>query len=76
MRASPRSTATQAEVAEQQSHDPHSALPPLPRSDGGIASADLDAIDAEVKAEIEAALVFARSSEEPDPATAMDYIYA
>jgi pyruvate dehydrogenase E1 component alpha subunit len=39
-------------------------------------SAELNAIDAEVKQEIEAAIVFARNSPDPDPATAMDYIYA
>jgi acetoin:2,6-dichlorophenolindophenol oxidoreductase subunit alpha len=38
--------------------------------------ADLDAIDAEIRAEIDAAIEFARSSPLPDPSTAMDYIYA
>ncbi len=64
------------EVDAWKSRDPIPRFRHYLESDGGIASADLDAIDAEVKAEIEAALAFARSSEEPDPATAMDYIYA
>ena len=41
-----------------------------------ISAVDLDAIDAEVKTEVDAALAFAKASAEPDPATAMDYIYA
>ena len=36
----------------------------------------IDSIESEVKREIEAAVQFARESPEPDPATAMDYIYA
>ncbi len=37
---------------------------------------ELDAIDAEIQHEIARAVEFARSSPEPDPATAMDYVYA
>jgi len=37
---------------------------------------ELDRVDAEVSAEIEEALAFAFAGAEPDPATAMDYIYA
>jgi pyruvate dehydrogenase E1 component alpha subunit len=39
-------------------------------------AATLGQIDAEVKAEIDEAIEFARASAEPDPATAMDFIYA
>jgi pyruvate dehydrogenase E1 component alpha subunit len=45
--------------------------------ENGLASAgDLDAIDAEIREEIAGAVEFARNSPLPDPATAMDYIYA
>ncbi|NOX30487.1 MAG: thiamine pyrophosphate-dependent dehydrogenase E1 component subunit alpha [Actinobacteria bacterium] len=65
-----------SEVAEQWQHDP------IPRFrqvliDAGVASAsDLDEVDAAVKAEIVKAIEFAKQSPEPDPSTAMDYIYA
>jgi pyruvate dehydrogenase E1 component alpha subunit len=39
-------------------------------------AAELDAIDGEIKDEIIRAVEFARSSPEPDPETAMDYVYA
>ena len=43
----------------------------------GLASGEiLDALEREVKREIEEAVQFAKESPEPDPATAMDYIYA
>ena len=38
--------------------------------------ADLDGIDAEIKRELVDAVIFARESPQPDPATALDYIYA
>ena len=41
-----------------------------------LTTAELDAIDAEVKQEIADAVEFARNSPVPDPATAMEYIYA
>jgi TPP-dependent pyruvate/acetoin dehydrogenase alpha subunit len=37
---------------------------------------DLEAIESEVKGQISEAVAFAKSCREPDPATAMDYIYA
>ena len=43
---------------------------------GAAAAGDLDAVDDEVRQEIAGAVQFARNSPEPDPATAMDYIYA
>ena len=36
--------------------------------------ADLDALDAEVKAEVEAAVAFAEGSPLPDPATVTDHV--
>ena len=46
------------------------------RARGSSAAAELDAIDAEVAQELDEAIAFAKASPEPDPATAMDYIYA
>jgi pyruvate dehydrogenase E1 component alpha subunit len=43
---------------------------------GSVSQADLDAIDAEIKQEMVEAVEFAKQSPQPDPATAMDYIYA
>ena len=37
---------------------------------------ELEAIDAEIKKEMKDAVTFAKESPEPDPGTAMDYIYA
>jgi len=55
---------------------------PIPRfreylvGEASFPEATLDEIELAVKAEIDAAIAFARSSPEPDPATALDYIYA
>jgi TPP-dependent pyruvate/acetoin dehydrogenase alpha subunit len=43
---------------------------------GKVTAAELDAIDAEVRQEILDAVEFAKNSPMPDPATAMEYIYA
>ena len=67
---------TRAEVEEHRKFDP------IPRFrkylvDKGKASPDeVKTIDAEVKQEIVDAVQFAKASSLPDPATAMDYIYA
>jgi TPP-dependent pyruvate/acetoin dehydrogenase alpha subunit len=65
-----------AEVAEYRAKDPIARFRALIVDEGRVESADLDAIDAATAGEIEDALVFARESPEPDPATALDYIYA
>jgi len=58
------------------------AKDPIPRfrhhlkGEGEASPDELDAIDAEIEQEIAAAVEFARESPEPDPATAMDFIYA
>ncbi len=64
------------EVAEYRKRDP---IPRFRRVllDGGQASeAELDAIDSEIRQELLDAVKFAQESPPPDPATAMDYIYA
>jgi 2-oxoisovalerate dehydrogenase E1 component len=43
---------------------------------GLVKEADLKAIDAEVEAEVQAAADYARTSPQPDPATAVDHIWA
>jgi len=65
-----------SEVAEQREHDP---LPRFRRIlvDSEVASStELDDVDSSVKDQIVAAIQFAKDSPEPDPSTAMDYIYA
>ena len=53
------------------------ALPcPPHRRRAWSTAAELDAVDAEVAALIEESIAFAKASPEPDPATALDYIYA
>ena len=65
-----------SEVEEQRKKDP------IPRFRGhllgrGLATeAQLSGIDAAMENEMAAAVQFARDSEQPDPATAMDYIYS
>ena len=55
---------------------------PIPRfrhrliSEGKASAEELDAIEAEINAEMDEAVKFALESPEPDPATNMDYIYA
>jgi len=65
-----------AEVAEFRARDPIARFRTRLLDEGLIGESELDAIDAEVAAEIEAAVAFAKASSEPDPATALDYIYA
>jgi TPP-dependent pyruvate/acetoin dehydrogenase alpha subunit len=57
-------------------------MDPLPRfhshllENGFASSAEVEVIDRDVRQEIDEAVRFALESPEPDPATAMDYIYA
>jgi TPP-dependent pyruvate/acetoin dehydrogenase alpha subunit len=67
---------SRAEVQEQRAKDPIARFR-RHLMERALASAEaLDAIDAEIGQEIAGAVEFARSSPEPDPATALDYIYA
>ena len=65
-----------AEVAEQRANDPIPRFRAHLEGEGIVEAAELDAIGAEVAREIEEAIAFAKASPEPDPATALDYIYA
>ena len=65
-----------AEVERWRANDPIVRFRHYLESEAVVAADELDGILAEVDAEIEAAIAFAKASPEPDPATAMDYIYA
>ena len=65
-----------AEVAGQRANDPIPRFRAHLEGEGIVEAAELDAIGAEVAREIEEAIAFAKASPEPDPATALDYIYA
>jgi pyruvate dehydrogenase E1 component alpha subunit len=65
-----------AEVAQYRQYDPIPRFRSYLLDEKEANATELDAIDAEIKIEITRAIEFARSSPEPDPATAMDYVYA
>ena len=67
---------TKAEVADYRAKDPIARFRGRLTGGLGFVASELDVIDADVAGEIEDALNFARDSREPDPATALDYIYA
>ena len=66
----------EVEVWRAADKDPISRLETYLLSEGKASSEEIEAVDAELAAEMEEALTFAFESPEPDPATAMDYIYA
>lgn len=59
---------TKEEVEEQKKKDPITALAHRLMADGVLTQAAVDALDAEVHAEVEAAVQFADASPDPDPA--------
>ena len=65
-----------SEVAEWRKNDPIPRFRKQLIENGSASDAELDAIDAEIKQEMAEAVKFAQESPQPDPATAMDYIYA
>jgi TPP-dependent pyruvate/acetoin dehydrogenase alpha subunit len=65
-----------SEVAEWRKKDPIPRFRKELIKNGSASEAELDAIDAEIKQEMVEAVKFAQESPQPDPATAMDYIYA
>ncbi len=67
---------SRAEVEEHRKNDPIKRFHAYLLERGQVDVAELDAIAAELKQEMVEAVQFARQSPEPDPATAMDYIYA
>ena len=65
-----------AEVQAWRQNDPIPRFRSYLESQGIATAQELDAIVEEVKREIDEAVEFAKASPDPDPATAMDYIYA
>jgi TPP-dependent pyruvate/acetoin dehydrogenase alpha subunit len=65
-----------SEVAEWRKNDPIPRFRKQLIENGSASEAELDAINAEIKQEMVEAVKFAQESPQPDPATAMDYIYA
>jgi TPP-dependent pyruvate/acetoin dehydrogenase alpha subunit len=67
---------TRAEVEEHRNLDPIPSFRKYLVDKGKASPDEVKAIDAEVKQEIVDAVQFAKASSLPDPATAMDYIFA
>jgi acetoin:2,6-dichlorophenolindophenol oxidoreductase subunit alpha len=67
---------TREEVEEHRKNDPIKRFRQYLTSSERASAAELDAIDAEAKDEMIEAVEFARQSPDPDPSTAMHYIYA
>jgi TPP-dependent pyruvate/acetoin dehydrogenase alpha subunit len=67
---------SRSEVEERRKDDPVKRYRQYLLESGQAAVTELDAIDAGVKQQMVEAVQFARESPEPDPATALDYIYA
>lgn len=67
---------TRAEVEEYRQKEPVGRLRKYLMEQGLTTAVELDSIDAKVKLEMTEAVQFAKDSPAPEPATAMDYIYA
>jgi len=65
-----------AEVDEQRKNDPLKRFKGYLKEREFASDAELEAIDQEIAQEMVAAVSYARESPPPDPATAMDFIYA
>jgi pyruvate dehydrogenase E1 component alpha subunit len=64
------------EVRAFRQQDPLQYFSKTLQNRGQASEAELQSIDKEVEQEIAAAVEFAKHSPQPDPGTAMDYIYA
>lgn len=67
---------SRAEVEEYRKFDPIPRFRQVLLEAGKATANELDAVEAEMKREIQEAVKFAKESPAPDPATAMEYIYA
>jgi pyruvate dehydrogenase E1 component alpha subunit len=67
---------SRAEVEQWRTKDPIPRFARWLTENGEATPAEVAQLDAEVKQEIADAVEFARNSPAPDPATALDYIYA
>ena len=64
------------EVREYRKKDPIPRFSTYLLDEEKASRAEIEAIDTEIKQELVAAVKFAQESPQPDPSTAMDYIYA
>jgi pyruvate dehydrogenase E1 component alpha subunit len=71
----PQTYRDKAEVEQWKLRDPIATFRRRVTEEGRVAATDLDAIDAEVKAEMEGAVTFARESPEPEPEAALHDIF-
>jgi len=67
---------TAEEVGQWRARDPIKTFRDTLLTGGHASQADLDALEAELRAQIEAAVAFAESSPLPDPATVADYVFS
>jgi len=67
---------TKEEVEEQRKRDPISQLALKLKEQGALDDAALEALDAEVRAETDAATRFAEQSPDPDPAELTTHVLA
>src|SRR6266536_4380892 len=67
---------TKEEVEEQRKRDPIAHLALKLKEDGGLDQEGLDALDAEARAEADAAVRFADESPDPDPAELTNHVLA
>ena len=67
---------SKAEVQDYRKKDPISRFRQYLTKTNNTDIEELNLVDEEIKGEIAEAVAFARESPEPDPSTAMDYIYA
>ena len=65
-----------AEVQEYRKHDPIPRFRAYLLEEGKASQTEIETIDADIEQEMVDAVKFAQESPQPDPATAMDYIYA
>jgi 2-oxoisovalerate dehydrogenase E1 component len=67
---------TTQEVDEWKARDPIKLLGERMMAKGTATQAELDSVDAEIRAEMDAAVEFAKNSPFPDPSTATEFVYA
>jgi len=67
---------TKEEVEEQRKRDPIAQLAGKLKDEGALSDAGLDALDAEVRAEVEEAVRFADQSPDPEPAELTTHVLA
>jgi pyruvate dehydrogenase E1 component alpha subunit len=67
---------TRAEVDEYRKQDPILRFRHQSQENGWLDAAEMDGVDEEIRREMADAVQFAKESPDPDPATAMEYIYA